>query len=62
VLSGAEDNLRGRCRLLVVPSRGRTLCVGGVDVGRADRMLAFVTDIAREASTPPPAPVLPGPA
>jgi hypothetical protein len=62
VLSGGEDNLRGRCRVLVVPSRGRTLCVGGVDVARADRMLAFVTEVAREASTPPPAPVLPGPA
>jgi hypothetical protein len=62
VLSGGEDNLRGRCRVLVVPTRGRTLCVGGVDVARADRMLAFVTEVAREASTPPPAPVLPGPA
>jgi hypothetical protein len=36
--------------------------VGGVDPARADRLLAFVTEVAREASTPPPAPVLPGPA
>jgi hypothetical protein len=62
VLSGGEDNLRGRCRVLVIPVRGRALCVGGVDVAQADRMLAFVTEVAREASTPPPAPVLPGPA
>jgi hypothetical protein len=62
VLTGGEDNLRGRCRLLVVPNRGQTLCVGGVDVAQADRMLAFVTEVAREATTPPPAPVLPGPA
>jgi hypothetical protein len=62
VLTGGEDNLRGRCRVLVVPHRGRTLCLGGVDVARADRMLAFVTEVAREVSTPPPAPVLPGPA
>jgi hypothetical protein len=33
-----------------------------VEVAQADRMLAFVTEVAREASTPPPAPVLPGPA
>lgn len=60
VLSGAGDNLRGRCRLLVVPSRGRALCLGRVDPERADRVLAFITEVAREASTPPPAPVLSG--
>jgi len=56
VLTGAEDNLRGRCRLLVVPARGRTLCLGRVDPERADEMLAFVTEVARSQSTPPPAP------
>jgi len=56
VLSGGEDNLRGRCRLLVVPARGRTLCLGRVDPGRADEMLAFVTEVTRSQSTPPPAP------
>jgi hypothetical protein len=57
VLSGAEDSLRGRCRLLVVPSRGRTLCLGRVDAERADQMLAFVNEFGRSPSTPPPAPV-----
>jgi hypothetical protein len=62
VVSGGEDNLRGRCRLLVTPSRGPALCLAGVDPERADRMLAFITEVAREASTPPPASILPGPA
>jgi hypothetical protein len=57
VLSGAEDSLRGQCRLLVVPSRGRPLCLGRVDPSRADEMLAFVTEVARSQSTPPPAPL-----
>ncbi len=57
VLAGAEDTFRGQCRLIVVPHRGRALCLGRVDPSRADAMLSFVTEVARGTATiPPPAP------
>ena len=31
---------RGRCRLVLVPRRGATVCVGGLDVDAADRTIA----------------------
>jgi hypothetical protein len=36
VLPGA----RGRCRVFFVPRRGEKLCVGGIELGRADALLA----------------------
>ena len=36
---------RGRCRIVIVPKRGRRLCVAGVDAHAADRLLA---DFARK--------------
>jgi hypothetical protein len=38
-LSSLAPTLRGRCRLLLVPRDGTRLCVGGVDVERADAAL-----------------------
>lgn len=35
-----SDNVRGRCRLVVEPKKGRRLCVGALDPARADAMLA----------------------
>lgn len=39
-LSSIAPGARGKCRLLVVPRDGARLCVGGVDAGRADAVLA----------------------
>ena len=39
-LSSIVPGARGQCRLLVVPRDGAKLCVGGVDTGRADAVLA----------------------
>jgi hypothetical protein len=42
LLSGASDNVRGKCRLVVVPRKGKRLCVGALDPRRADAMLANI--------------------
>lgn len=39
-LTVMTDALRGRCRLVVEPKKGRRLCVGGIDPKLADAMLA----------------------
>ncbi len=38
-LSSIAPAARGRCRLVLVPRRGRPLCVGGLDVKAADAIL-----------------------
>ncbi|HMJ12538.1 MAG TPA: hypothetical protein VK524_14035 [Polyangiaceae bacterium] len=38
-LSALADPARGRCRLVVVPRKGRTLCISALDAKRADAML-----------------------
>jgi hypothetical protein len=43
-LSSLAPTARGRCRLLLVPRSGAKLCVGGVDMDRAD---AALTRLAR---------------
>jgi hypothetical protein len=40
VLSSVAPGLRGRCRVLFVSRDGTRLCVGDVDAGRADVLLA----------------------
>jgi hypothetical protein len=40
VLSSLAPGARGRCRILFVPREGPLVCVGGVDVKRADAALA----------------------
>ncbi len=45
--SNAADTARGKCRVLVVPQRGRTLCLGSLDPARADAMLASIAEAAR---------------
>jgi hypothetical protein len=47
VLSNAADSARGRCRVVVVPRKGRTLCVGALDPTRTDAMLANIAEAAR---------------
>jgi hypothetical protein len=39
-LTSISPGARGRCRVLFVPRDGARLCVGGVDVGQADAVLA----------------------
>lgn len=46
LLSTAADSVRGKCRIVIVPQSGRTLCVGTLDPLRADAML---TSIAEQA-------------
>jgi hypothetical protein len=45
--SNAADTVRGKCRMLVVPQRGRTMCLGSLDPARADAMLATIAEAAR---------------
>jgi hypothetical protein len=45
--SSAADTARGKCRMLVVPQRGRILCLGSLDPARADAMLATIAEAAR---------------
>jgi hypothetical protein len=42
VLSSVVPGARARCSVVLVPRRGRRLCVGGVDLQAADAMLARV--------------------
>jgi hypothetical protein len=39
-LSALADPARGQCRLVVVPRKGRTLCISALDPKRTDAMLA----------------------
>jgi hypothetical protein len=48
VLSGLTDDVRGRCRLVVVPRKGRKLCIGALDAEHADRMLAAISEAPSE--------------
>jgi hypothetical protein len=49
MLSSGAEGLRGGCRIVVVPRRGRTLCIGGLDPLRADALLAALVERTREA-------------
>jgi hypothetical protein len=40
VLSSVAPGTRGRCRVLIVPREGRTICIGDVDVRAAEAFLA----------------------
>jgi hypothetical protein len=40
VLNSVAPGARGRCRVLFVSRDGTCLCVGDVDAGRADALLA----------------------
>ena len=41
------DTVRGKCRMLVVPQRGRVFCLGSLDPARADAMLSTIAEAAR---------------
>ncbi|HET9957674.1 MAG TPA: hypothetical protein VFQ61_24420 [Polyangiaceae bacterium] len=49
VLSSAGDALRGKSRLVIVPTRGRTLCVGALDPAAADALLDDLVEYTRRA-------------
>jgi hypothetical protein len=40
LLTSLVPGTRGRCRIVIVPKRGRSLCIAGVDAQAADRLLA----------------------
>ncbi len=46
-LSSLSDSVRGKCRLLVVPRKGRALCVGSLNPRDADAVLSSVAEQAR---------------
>ena len=46
-LSSVADSARGKCRIIVVPRKGRKLCVGDLDQQRADAMLRAVRERTR---------------
>lgn len=48
-LSTLTDGMRGRCRVVVVPLKGRTLCIGGLEPSRADAMLSALASSAAAA-------------
>jgi len=51
VLSTGADALRGRCRVVVVPRRGPTVCVGSLDPQRADSLLSALAERARSPAS-----------
>ncbi|MFZ5897368.1 MAG: hypothetical protein ACOY0T_40310 [Myxococcota bacterium] len=51
VLSTGADALRGRCRVVVVPRTGPTVCVGSLDPQRADSLLSALAERTRTAAT-----------
>lgn len=55
LLTSVAHSARGRCRVVVVPLRGRTLCIGSVDAERADALLAAIATQTRRSLPPPPA-------
>ena len=46
-LTSLSDSARGHCRILVVPLKGRKLCIGRLDPAAADRMLSAIAEQAR---------------
>lgn len=46
-LTTLSDGVRGRCRLVVVPKKGRRVCVGQLDPRQADRMLNALAERSR---------------
>jgi hypothetical protein len=46
-LTTLADNVRGRCRVLVVPKKGKRLSVGALDPARADAMLNALAALTR---------------
>lgn len=59
VLNTGADSARGRCRLIVVPRKGKTLCVGGLDPQQADALLQAVAEQNRSVEPEEPLPVAP---
>jgi hypothetical protein len=45
-LTRLSDAARGRCRLVLVPRRGRAFCLGGLDLHETDQMLARIVELA----------------
>ena len=46
-LSSLSDSVKGKCRILVVPHKGRTLCVGSLSPREADAVLTSVAEQAK---------------
>jgi len=46
LLSTAADSARGRCRIVIVPQKGRKMCVGALDPLSADAMLTRIAEHA----------------
>jgi hypothetical protein len=46
-LSSLSDSVKGKCRILVVPRKGRAVCVGALRPAEADAVLASIAEQAR---------------
>ena len=46
-LSSLSDSVKGKCRLLVVPRKGRAVCVGALSTADADAVLGAVAEQVR---------------
>ena len=49
-LATLSDNVRGRCRIVIVPRKGRGFAVGSLDPARADAMVAALAGAGQVAS------------
>lgn len=62
LFSGISDSARGRCRIVIVPRRGKALCVGAVDARLADALLSEVAERSRKPESEPAPEPTPEPA
>lgn len=53
LLTSVAHSARGRCRVVVAPLRGRSVCVGSLDAERTDALLAAVAAQTRRSIPPP---------
>jgi hypothetical protein len=45
-LTSLSDSVRGKCRVIVVPLKGKTVCVGSLDAALTDAVLAKIAESA----------------
>jgi hypothetical protein len=46
-LTSLSDSVRGKCRVIVVPLKGKPLCLGSLDAERTDAVLAGIAEATR---------------
>lgn len=46
-LTSLSDGVRGKCRVIVVPAKGKPVCLGALDAARTDAILANIAEATR---------------